>query len=131
MKSKTIITRIIGLFAITLLVASCATPEGMETIEATEATTVKRGAVQGTVRSVEGVMDELSCYCGNGAYITDAEGVSTAVCFADDVYLAGCVEIEVSGDYETKTLESSDGPCPSGEMTFLRVKAYTCKASNR
>jgi hypothetical protein len=138
MKKRNSITQLFGLLTFTLLIASCATPEKVveaervNNREGTGATAVTEGRIQGTVQSVRGVMDELSCYCGNGAYITNSGGGKSAVCFADNVNLEGCVEIEVSGIYETVYLESDENnPCPSGEMSFMRVKKYTCKSANR
>ncbi|MDG1330820.1 MAG: hypothetical protein P8P74_00710 [Crocinitomicaceae bacterium] len=75
----------------------------------------------GSFRSVAGVMNELSCYCSNGGYVTAEDRVVTAVCFDEEV--ASCEKITVTGYMTSRSIESN-GPCPGGIMGFLKAQSY-------
>lgn len=80
--------------------------------------------VTGYFRSVRGVMDKLSCYCGNGGYLESPAGQTFAVCLNDALTFPNGAIVEVTGKQEMKSIESNGGPCPSGVMTFIRVDSY-------
>ena len=83
--------------------------------------------ITGEFRSVQGVMDPLSCYASNGGYITQANGERIAVSFATETAVA-CKSITVTGTYVTKTVKAEpNNPCAAGEMKVLEVKEYSCK----
>lgn len=77
--------------------------------------------VTGSFRSVSGVMDELSCFCSNGGYVTTEDGLSVAVCFDEPV--ESCDKIKVTGYRTSKKIESN-GACSGGMMGFLKVQSY-------
>ncbi|GAB5424687.1 MAG: hypothetical protein Crog4KO_18340 [Crocinitomicaceae bacterium] len=79
--------------------------------------------VVGSFRSVKGVMDPLSCYCGNGGYVESPAGRVVAVCFEDNVDIASRDYIEVIGLMTTRTIESN-GACPAGTKSFMVVESY-------
>ena len=83
--------------------------------------------ITGDFRSIQGVMDELSCYCFNGGYVTLESGEETAVCFDKDAEVKGCNQIKLSGILEEKTINpEKTSPCTAGDMTILEVTAYEC-----
>jgi hypothetical protein len=82
--------------------------------------------VTGTFKSVQGVMDPLSCYASNGGYVTQSNGERVAVSFTTESEIT-CASIEVKGNYITKTISSNpNSPCPAGTMKMLEVESYTC-----
>ena len=84
--------------------------------------------VGGKFQSVAGMMDELNCYCSNGGYVISSSGKKLAVCFLEDQHPNNCSEIEVTGTYKTKHLETDpSSPCSVGSMTYLEVKTFICK----
>lgn len=83
--------------------------------------------VTGEFRSVQGVMDPLSCYASNGGYITQANGERVAVSFKGEEAIT-CKSISVTGTYTTKTVKAEpNNPCAAGEMKILEVETYSCK----
>jgi len=82
---------------------------------------VQQKTITGKFKSVSGVMDELSCYCANGGYVTAEDGTVTAVCFDEEV--ASCEKITVTGYMTSRSVESN-GACPGGMMGFLKVQSY-------
>ena len=81
----------------------------------------------GTVKSVAGVQNELSCYCANGAYMTIDGGEEVPVCFQKEVDVKQCVNPKITGVYVTVEIETdANNPCPSGAMTFFKVLDFTC-----
>lgn len=82
---------------------------------------VDQRTVTGSFRSVSGVMDELSCYCSNGGYVTTEDDEMVAVCFDEEV--ESCPKITVTGYRTSKKIESN-GACPAGMMGFLKVQEY-------
>lgn len=91
--------------------------------------TDSKTTVEGAFRSVEAVMDELSCHCNKGGYIKDGEGKSTAVCFKETGMPEGdCANIKVEGIFEiSKNNPAPTSPCPKGEFKILMVSKYSCK----
>lgn len=79
--------------------------------------------VVGSYKSVKGVMDPLSCYCGNGGYVYTPAGETVAVCFDDNLTVNSCDVITVTGVVSSQSIESN-GPCPAGSMAILKVETY-------
>ncbi len=77
----------------------------------------------GYFRSVRGVMDELSCYCGNGGYLESPAGQTFAICLEESVVLPNGAIVEVTGKREMKSIDSN-GACPQGSMIFIRVESF-------
>ena len=89
--------------------------------------TAGKETLTGDFRSVQGVMNPLSCYCSNGGYVTLAEGRKVAVCFENKEKVS-CSKITVTGTYITKTIKPDPAsPCPAGTMTIFQVSSYSCK----
>ena len=84
--------------------------------------------LEGSYRSIRGVMDPLSCYCFNGGYLTTAEGERFALCFANEEDMPGaCENLRVTALHTTKTLDPEPtSPCPAGERTLYAVQSFTC-----
>lgn len=81
----------------------------------------------GEYLSMAGVMNPVSCYCGNGGYLTSVSGEKTPVCFADGVK-PDCKNITVTGHYTTVTVAADpNNPCPAGQLRLLEVTSFTCK----
>ncbi len=96
--------------------------EGVEEITALVQEEIPERVV-GAFRSVKGVMDPLSCYCGNGGYVESPAGRVVAVCFEDNVDIASRDYIEVTGVMTTRTIESN-GACPAGTKSYMVVESY-------
>lgn len=116
----------IGLSACSEKTTSTQTTE-TEEVE-TPTPVVEQRTVTGKFRSVSGVMNELSCYCSNGGYVTAEDGVVTAVCFDEEVQ--SCDKITVTG-YMTSRKIDDNGPCPAGIMGFLKVQSYIVGETDR
>ncbi len=115
-------------FGILLLFSSCAEkPLVDDTIyednENLGADVVEQKTITGSFRSVQGVMNELSCYCSNGGYVKTADGTEVAVCFKSEVVVPSCDKITVTGYMTSKSIQSN-GACPAGIMGFLKVQEY-------
>lgn len=82
---------------------------------------VEQRTVTGKFKSVAGVMDELSCFCENGGYVTSEDGTVTTVCF--DEAVESCDKITLTGYMTTRKIEANDS-CPAGMMGFLKVQEY-------
>jgi hypothetical protein len=95
-----------------------------DTEEVLETDAVEQKTITGSFRSVSGVMNELSCYCSNGGYVTTEDGSEVAVCFNADEEVPSCDKITVTGYMTSKKIESN-GVCPGGMMGFLKVQTYT------
>lgn len=114
-------------FGILLFLGSCAEKnvtiidETFEDEVIQEPDLVEQRTVTGSFRSVSGVMNELSCYCSNGGYVTTVDGEEVAVCFNEPV--ESCDKITVTG-YKTSKKIESNGSCPGGIMSFLKVQSY-------
>ncbi len=81
----------------------------------------------GDYKSMQGVMNPVSCYCGNGGYLTTESGEKTAICFGDKDK-PDCKTITVTGHYTTVTVAADpNNPCPAGQMRLLEVTSFTCK----
>jgi hypothetical protein len=94
--------------------------------------------VEGSYRSIRGVMNALSCHCYDGGYITTDSGDRIAVCFENKELDAAmdkdpdmrCDRLRVTGVYKDSGLESDgNNPCPSGSMRYLKVIKWHCSAS--
>jgi len=79
--------------------------------------------VVGSYRSVKGVMDKLSCHCGNGGYVETPAGETVAVCFDQNTIVNSCDVITVTGVVSSHSIESN-GACPAGMMSILTVETY-------
>lgn len=83
--------------------------------------------IEGIFESKQGVMTPLSCYCGNGGYVTTADGKQIAVCFEGLLDAIPCKKISIKGIYKTVTNSPEPtNPCPKGEMTYLKVLEFRC-----
>jgi hypothetical protein len=110
------------LFFVTLVFSAC---NSRKTV--TPPAVAETVVVTGQFKSVQGVMDQLSCYTSNGGYITQASGERVAVSFKTDAEIT-CATIEVKGHYIIKTISGdANNPCPAGTMKMLEVESYTCK----
>lgn len=78
----------------------------------------------GAYRSVQGVMDPLSCYCNNGGYVDSPTGETVAVCFDNNQNVGSTDYIFIEGVMTTRTIDSN-GPCPAGTMSYLIVESYS------
>jgi hypothetical protein len=108
---------------IALLSNACSSSKPVAPVAAAVDTVV----VTGQFKSVQGVMDQLSCYTSNGGYITQASGERVAVSFTSEAEIT-CATIEVKGHYIIKTISGdANNPCPAGTMKMLEVETYTCK----
>ncbi|MFN8714325.1 MAG: hypothetical protein ACK5Z2_15865 [Bacteroidota bacterium] len=111
------------LFFVTLVFSACSSRKPVAPVAAAAETVV----VTGQFKSVQGVMDQLSCYTSNGGYITQASGERVAVSFTSEAEIT-CATIEVKGHYITKTISGdANNPCPAGTMKMLEVESYMCK----
>jgi len=85
-------------------------------------------SLQGTYKSVMGVMDPLSCYCFNGGYLTTQSGKEIPICFENSEVEIECDYLLIEGNYITKKIDhDSTNPCSAGEMTLFYVTSYECK----
>jgi hypothetical protein len=107
---------------IALLFNACSSSKPVAPVASAAETAV----VTGQFKSVQGVMDQLSCYTSNGGYITQASG-ERVVSFKTDAEIT-CATIEVKGHYIIKTISGDvNNPCPAETMTILEVESYMCK----
>lgn len=112
-----------------LILGSCSektAPVAKPVVEETQENTqnpdmVQQRTITGSLRSMTGVMDELSCYCDNGGYVITADGTITAVCFDEEV--ESCDKITVTGYLTSKSIQAH-GSCPEGMLGFLKVQSY-------
>ncbi len=95
----------------------------------------KTVTVEGTYRSLRGVMQPISCYCNDAAYITTANGDEINVCFEHGELESSCggekentcTRIRVTGVYvETTINPDPSSPCPAGTMRYLKVSKLEC-----
>ena len=84
---------------------------------------IEQITVEGSFRSVNGVMDKLSCYTSNGGYIKTEDGERIAVSFKENEVVSSCERITVTGYMTSRRIESN-GPCSEGIMSFLKVQSY-------
>lgn len=111
-------------FVIAMLVTGCAGKNKSASSDDTKNETV---TLTGDYKSMRGVMNPVSCYCGNGGYITTESGEKTAVCFSDKDK-PECQKIKVTGHYITVTVDPDpNNPCPAGQMQLLQVTSFSCK----
>lgn len=83
-------------------------------------------SVTGGFEDVSGVMNNLSCYCGNGGYITIKNNEKIAVCFENNEKVT-CTNITANGFYENKKINPGKiSQCSAGEMKYLKVSSYKC-----
>ena len=111
-----------------VLATSCARVPNLdypahENEEVLETDAIEQRTLIGSFRSVSGVMNELSCYCSNGGYVTTEDGSEFAVCFNANEVVPSCDKITVTGYMTSKSIESN-GACPGGMMGFLKVQEY-------
>ena len=99
-----------------------------EVPETTETENVKKETITGTFRSIKGVMNNLSCYCYNGGFVTTAEGTEISICLPNENAEIDCKTVELTGHYETITIEpDGNSPCPAGELEVFMVSSFECK----
>lgn len=79
--------------------------------------------VVGSFRSVQGVMDPLSCYCSNGGYVESPAGEVVPVCFDNATEISNTDYIEITGAMTTRSIEAN-GACSSGTLSYLVVESY-------
>ena len=91
--------------------------------QAEQVVEVPRKAV-GAYRSVQGVMDPLSCYCSNGGYVDSPTGETVAVCFDNNQNVGNTDYFFIEGVMTTRTIDSN-GPCPAGTMSYLVAESYS------
>jgi hypothetical protein len=83
-------------------------------------------SVTGEFKSVAGIMDNLSCYCGSGGYITTKDDERVPICFKGGLKI-NCTNITVNGFYESKKINPGKmSQCPAGEMKYLKASSYNC-----
>ena len=81
----------------------------------------------GVYESKQGVMTPLSCYCGNGGYLTTSDEKRIAICFEGNNDMISCKNISVTGFYKTvKNNPEPTSPCKQGEMTYFKVVKFKC-----
>lgn len=79
--------------------------------------------VKDELRSLQGVVNEISYYCCEAGVIPVNETVE--VCFKEDV--PNCSKIRVKGRYEIRKIsESPNRPCPAGERKSMMVSSVQC-----
>jgi hypothetical protein len=84
-------------------------------------------SLQGTYKSVTGVMDPLSCYCVNGGYLTTKDSKKIPICFENIEEEIKCDYMMVQGSYKTKKNNPEPtNPCPAGEREYFNVSSYSC-----
>lgn len=89
----------------------------------------------GTLRSLRGVMHELSCHCFDGGILTQKNGDEINYCFVEtasdadknDWGKGDCKMVELKGTMVQNTITPAKGEvCPAGTMTYLKVKSARC-----
>ena len=92
----------------------------------------KDKSLQGTYKSVKGVMDPLSCYCNNGGYLTTSDNKKIPVCFEDTDTEIKYDAIEIHGNYKTvKNNPEPTSACRAGSMTYFSATSYSSKKSEQ
>lgn len=85
--------------------------------------------VSGSFESVMGVMDELSCHCENGIYISDELGDTVPVCL--DVVTSEVPTCRIySAEGPMTMMEGSTdemSPCSSNSMSVLMAEHGVCE----
>lgn len=85
------------------------------------------GTFKGEFKSTQGVKTELSCYCGNGGYLTTETGETISICFDAITLSSDCNAIEVKGTYIMKSNDPEpSNPCSKGTMKIFKVQSYQC-----
>lgn len=83
--------------------------------------------IEGDFRSIQGVMDQLSCYCFNGGYVTLESGEQVAACFEEDAEVRECDRIKITGvQEEIENNPEKSSPCPKGTMSIMNVTTFEC-----
>ena len=83
--------------------------------------------LKGTYESKQGVMVALSCYCGNGGYLTTSDCKNIPVCLESTDNVMDCKNIIVTGFYTTvKNNPEPTNPCKQGEMTYFKAVNFKC-----
>ena len=100
-----------------------------ENVESPVTDVLNKQTITGSFRSVNGVMDKLSCYTSNGGYIKLADGKTVAVSFKDSEAVSSCEKITVTGYMTSKSIKSN-GVCSEGMMGFLKVQSYVVGETN-
>jgi hypothetical protein len=81
----------------------------------------------GSFVSMKGVMDELSCYCFNGGYLTTENNEKIPLCFQEEDEI-DCKNLSVEGYFEEKNIDTEEtNPCPVGKKSVFKVVAFECE----
>jgi len=79
-------------------------------------------------QSIKGVMNELSCYCYNGGFLTTESGERIAVCITNEDSEITCEKVSFTGHYETiERAADATSPCPGGEREVFVAESFVCK----
>ena len=79
--------------------------------------------IRGSFESKSGVMDIVSCHCGEGGYISSPFGDRTPICLDDmDLSIEDGAEVTLVGDWSTSSIEPDDfSPCPNEDFEIFVV----------
>ncbi len=86
--------------------------------------------LKGKFQSLQGVMNDVSCYCFNVGYLTTQDGKEVVVCFDEikDANISCSDILVVTGNYKlVKITPEPTSPCPAGEREIFIVKDYKCE----
>lgn len=112
---------------IATLLTACSTTNKKPETTAVATPTEQMLTFTGTYESKQGVMTPLSCYCGNGGYLTPKDEKRIAICFEGNNDWMTCKNMTITGFYKTiKNNPEPTSPCPKGEMTYLKVVTFKC-----
>lgn len=120
-----------GLFVLFATISACSVhenyPEPVAISQEPAPPETEEASFSGTLRSVSGVMDKLSCYTSYGGYITLKNGSSIPVSFENDGDMPACTKIKVVGHYIEKAIDQGPAsPCPVGTMRYFVVESFEC-----
>jgi len=81
----------------------------------------------GSFRSMKGVFNPISCYCGNGGYLQTELGETIPICLKENQEVL-CPKIRVSGRFMSQASpKESTSPCPQESMNIFRVATFECQ----
>jgi len=110
---------------IILLIINCGLINKNSKMEKTE----KLITLVGTYESLQGVMNDISCYGYNIGYLTTKDN-EIVICFDEMKNVDKVVcdkKLTVKGNYKTvKVEENFNSPCPAGEREIFMVSEFSC-----